>query len=224
MGAGDASIAAAVGGDRAAQQGLRTALRDVPRGDNATLAELLDPLALAAAAGTPDALELLVWAVDELGLARPAIRRLLVDDGDVDEVAQDVLIAVAETVRGYRGDARFTTWLHQVARFKAIAHLRRKRPTVPFPADGADGAPAGGVGGAGGVGDAQRISSMIATRTSIDEILEGLPPEYRDPVVLRDIEELPYDEVAARLHLNVNTAKTRVARGRALVAARLAVG
>jgi RNA polymerase sigma factor (sigma-70 family) len=216
MGPDDASIDAAIQGDRVAQQWVRGALRAVPRGDADALAALLDPLARAAAAGTPAAVELLVWAVDELGLARPAIRRLLVDDGDVDEVAQDVLVAVAETVRGFRGDARFTTWLHQVARFKAIAFLRRKRPTEPLPDDASAGAMA--------VGDAQRISSLIATRTSIDEILDTLPPGYREPVVLRDIEQLPYDEIAVRLDLKVNTAKTRVARGRALVAARLAVG
>lgn len=99
---------------------------------------------------------------------------------------------------------------------KAIAFLRRKRDTVALPSDGADG------GGGGGLGDAQRISSLIATRTSIGDILRSLPAEYREPVVLRDVEHLPYDQIAQRLDLNLNTAKSRVARGRALVAGRLA--
>ena len=161
-------------------------------------------------------MELVLWAIDELGLARPAIRRLLVAEADVDEATQDVLVAVAETIGGYRGDARFTTWLHQVARFKAIAHLRRKGPPSVPPA---------GDDGASPVrpGDAARLSSVIATRASVAEILRALPAEYREPVVLRDLEQLPYDQIALRLDLKVNTAKSRVARGRALVAARLAV-
>jgi RNA polymerase sigma-70 factor (ECF subfamily) len=194
-------------GERVVQHMHQEALREAA-GDRDRLSELLDPLARDAAAGSPEALEVVVWAVDELGLARSAIRQLLVDEADVEEVTQDVLVAVAETVDGFRGEARFTTWLHQVARFKAIAFLRRRRETAALPSDD----PAG---------DAQRISSMIATRASIDEVLRQLPEEYREPVVLRDVQQLPYDQLAERLALNVNTAKTRVARGRALVAARL---
>ncbi|MEJ7845944.1 MAG: sigma-70 family RNA polymerase sigma factor [Acidimicrobiales bacterium] len=193
-------------GDRPAYRRGVDALRRASDAD--ARAALLDPLALAAGAGSVPALTLLLWAVDELGLARPAIRRLLVADAEVDEVAQDVLVAVAETIGGYRAEARFTTWLHQVARFKAIAHLRRKRPTGTLPDDER-------------LGDAARISSIIATRTSVETILRELPEAYRGPVVLRDIEHLPYDELARRLDLNLNTAKARVARGRALVAARL---
>jgi RNA polymerase sigma-70 factor, ECF subfamily len=197
-------------GERVVQHKRREALR-AAAGDRDAIAALLDPLAREAAGGAPEAVEVLVWAVDELGLARPAIRNLLVDEADVEEVTQDVLVAVAETIGGFRGDARFTTWLHQVARFKAIAFLRRRRETAALPGDEA-------------VGDAQRISSMIATRASIDEVLRQLPDEYRQPVLLRDVQQLPYDQLAERLALNINTAKSRVARGRALVAARLGTG
>jgi RNA polymerase sigma-70 factor (ECF subfamily) len=204
-------------GGRGTQRAPREALREAAAArDREQLGRLLDGLAARAAAGDDDAVEALVWAVDDLGLARSVIRRLLVTDADVDDVAQDVLVAVAETIGRFRGDARFTTWLHQVARFKAIAHLRRKRSAVALPGDGA--AP-----GVDSPGDAQRISSIIATRASVGEVLRSLPSEYRDPVVLRDVEGLPYDQLARRLDLNVNTAKSRVARGRALVAARLAV-
>jgi RNA polymerase sigma-70 factor (ECF subfamily) len=197
--------------DPAALRRAREQLRTVDRSDADAVAALIDPVATAAAAGDPAALDLLVWAVDELGLARPAIRRVLIGETDVDDVAQDVLVAVAETIGGFRGDARFTTWLHQVARFKAIAFLRRRRPAEQLPEHER-------------LGDAARISSVIASRASIAEILRTLPEQYREPVILRDLEHLPYDELARRLGMNINTAKTRVARGRALVAARLAAG
>lgn len=168
-------------------------------------AELLDPVAARAAQGDLDALEDLLWAVDALRLARPAVRRLVVDEADAEEVEQDVLVAVAETISGFRGDARFTTWLHQVARNKAIALLRRRRPTASLD----------------DVGDAARISSIIATRTALDDAIGRLPEMYRVAVVRRDVERRPYVEVAEVLGINVNTAKTRVARGRALAAAHL---
>lgn len=175
--------------------------------DGADRADLLDPVALRASAGDVDALDDLLWAIDELKLARRTIRRLVVADVDAEEVEQDVLVAVAETIAAFRGEARFTTWLHQVARHKAIAALRRRDHATPLRDDD--------------MGDAARISSTIATRTALDGAIGGLPDLYRDAVVLRDVERCPYVEVAARLDLNVNTAKSRVARGRALAAAAL---
>jgi RNA polymerase sigma-70 factor (ECF subfamily) len=174
--------------------------------DRAQRAELLDAVAAEAARGSRDAVELLVWAIDELALARPAIHGVLIDEADVDDVAQDVLVAVAETIGRFRGDARFTTWLHKVARFKAIDHLRRKRDHATI-----DEAP----------GDAQRISSLLASRATLQDALSALPEHYRSAVVLRDVQQRPYTEVAARLGINLNTAKSRVARGRALLAGML---
>jgi hypothetical protein len=70
-------------------------------------------------------------------------------------------------------------------------------------------------------GDAVRISSMLASRTDLQEVLAALPDHYRHAVVLRNVRQLPYNEVARRLEINLNTAKSRVARGRALLAAML---
>jgi len=175
-------------------------------GDREAFGDLVDAVAVRAASGDREALIDLVWVVDEHHLARPAIRRLVVQDADAEEVEQDVLVAVAETIGSFRGDARFTTWLHAVARNKAIAHLRRRKETDPLDRD---------------EGDAARISSMIATRSAVDDAIRNLPELYRDAVVLRDIGQRSYAEVAQELGLNLNTAKARVARGRALAAAEL---
>jgi RNA polymerase sigma-70 factor, ECF subfamily len=150
------------------------------------------------------ALELLIEAVDELGLARHAVRRVLVDAADVEDAAQDTLIAIAAGVGSFRGDAKFTTWLHQIARNRAIDVLRRKRATGSL--DEHD------------VGDAQRMSSVIASREHARQLVNRLPERYREAVLLRDIERASYAEAAERLGRNVNTVKAHVARGRALLA------
>lgn len=202
----EVTVRRAAAGDPLAARTVRDALRAAGR-DHAALAPLLDPLARRAAAGADAALELLLWAVDHLGLAHPAVRRLVLDESAAQDVLQDVLIAVAESVHGYRGDARFTTWLHALARNTAVGHLRRRRETV-----GLEEVPERG---------AARISSLIASRVALGAVLEGLPAAYRDPVVLRDVEQLGYDQIGARLGLKPATVRSRVARGRALVAGRL---
>lgn len=169
--------------------------------------DALDRLARRAAAGSSLAVELLVEVVDQHGLARRAVRRYLFDDRAVDDVVQDTLVTVAQSVGSFRGEARFTTWVHRLARNRAVDHLRRARSADPLDGEH-DGA-------------AARISSMIVSRESVRQLLADLPAHYRDAVVLRDVERLPYAEVADLLGLNLNTVKSHVARGRALLANRV---
>lgn len=137
---------------------------------------------------------------------------MLVDADAVADVVQEVLIAVAERVHTFRGEARFSTWLHQVARFKTIDHLRRERDESSLDASGEE------------LSAAARISSIIASRATIHDALAQLPEHYRQAVAWRDLERLPYAEIAVRADVPLNTAKTHVARGRALLARRLADG
>lgn len=184
--------------------------------DDADHEAALDVLARNAAQGSTLALEMLVEAVDRFGAARRAVRRFLVDDSAVDDVTQDTLITVARSIGSFRGEAKFTTWLYQVARNRAVDHLRRVRSTRPLP-DGGDGEGPEGLAPA----TAERMSSIVASRHAVQQLLAELPDRYRDAVTLRDVERLPYAEVATRLGRNVNTVKSHVARGRALLAALL---
>ncbi len=170
-------------------------------------ADALDALAARAASGERDALEALLAQIVDGGLARAPVRRLIIEEAEAADVEQDVLIAVAESIGGFRGEARFTTWLHRVARNTAVDHLRRRRDALPLDPEVQ--------------GPTERISSLIASRTVLEDALAALPEAYREPVVLRDVAQLPYAEIAERLDLNLNTVKTRIARGRALVAAML---
>ena len=177
----------------------------------------LEVLARNAAQGSPLALEMLVEAVDRFGAARRAVRRFLVDEAAVDDVTQDTLITVARSIGSFRGDAKFTTWLFQVARNRAVDHLRRVRSTRSLPmGDDGGGDPEGLA-----PDTAERMSSIVASRQAVQQLLAELPERYRDAVTLRDVERLPYAEVALRLGRNVNTVKSHVARGRALLAALL---
>lgn len=198
-----AVLAAALAGDRRAQSSIADA---VGRDDDG---HLIDAIAHAAAEGDPTALDLLLAAVDDSPRTRAPIRRLLIDADAVDDVVQDVLIAVAERIGSFRSEARFTTWLHQVARNKTIDHLRRQRDAASLDDHRTE------------LSDGERISSLIASRSTIRTALDELPERYRTAVTWRDLEHLSYDEIAIRAGIPTNTAKTHVARGRALLAGRL---
>lgn len=183
----------------------RSHIEAVERGSDA-LDELLAELAQSA---DDSALDVLLYAIVHHRLAEPGARSVVRDDHGVDEVVQDTLIGVASSLESFRGEAKFTTWLYSVARFKALAY-RRRTTTSPDELDDNER-----------VGDAGRISSMIAERTMVAEAMTALPDHYREPVWMRDVGGLSYDDIAEKLDVKVNTVRSRISRGRALVAAQL---
>ncbi|MGO0575299.1 RNA polymerase sigma factor [Ornithinimicrobium panacihumi] len=179
-------------------------VRTVPTED---LDDLLGVLATRARDGSGLAAELLVERLDDSGVIRRFVRGALLDESAVDDVSQDVLISVAGSVGSFRGGSKVTTWVHTIVRNRVVDHLRRQRATAPLPEDD--------------LSPAQRMSSMIATRATVQDALASLPELYRQPVALRDLEGLSYAEVADRLDRNVGTVKAQISRGRAMVAAAL---
>lgn len=159
-----------------------------------------------AVSGCPPALELLLDSLDSSGVVRRFVGASLLDKSAVDDVSQDALISVAESIGSYDGRGKVTTWVHSIVRRRVVDHLRRQRETSPLPDD---------------VGPGVRMSSMIATRATVQQLLADLPEIYRTPVTLRDIEGLPYAEIASKLRIPAGTVRSQVTRGRAMLAARL---
>ncbi len=169
---------------------------------------LLDRLAISSAEGATESLDTLLRLIDEHRLARPSIRRLIVNDADVDDVNQDVLIRVSQRISSFRGESRFTTWLFTIARNTSIDFLRRQREHDQLDEDDR-------------LSTAQRVSSMIATRSDLQAAVDALPDHYRLPLQLRDMQGNSYSQIAEQLDIELNTVRSRIARGRALVAAAL---
>ncbi len=151
------------------------------------------------------AVEILVEELDVTGTVRAFVRRSLLDESAVDDVVQDTLVSVAGSLASFAGGSKVTTWVHQIAQRRVVDHLRRLRSTDPLPED--DMAPSA------------RISSMIATRATVQHAVAALPVLYQEPVRMRDMDGLDYAEIARRLDRSVGTVKSQISRGRAMVAA-----
>ena len=177
--------------------------------ERSEVGDQLDAFAQQAAAGSREALDTLLQMVDDSRLANATVRRFILNEELVEEATQDTLIAVAESIHKFRSESRFTTWLYSIARNVAIGHLRKMNPESPL--DVADEEAAAGAG--------RRLSSVVAERTAIQAAIEQLPPHYRDTVMLRDVERRSYEEIADALGIELNTVRSRLARGRAMLAA-----
>ncbi len=145
-------------------------------------------------------------------------RRLAGNDADGQDATQEALIAVARGIGRFDGRAAFTTWAYRVATNAALDELRRRRrrPTPGLPDDDLGEAESGR--------PAHRSAGIEALpdRLAIDAALEQLSPEFRGPVVLRDLCDLDYAEIAEALDIPPGTVRSRIARGRGQLARLLA--
>lgn len=147
-------------------------------------------------------------------------RRLTGSDADALDATQEALIAVVRGLPRFDGRSRFTTWLHRVATNACLDELRRRRrrprPGLPDDADD-DGHPHHEVADPRG----EEGLHAVAERLVLDEALAGLPVEFRAAVVLRDVCDLDYAEIAEVLDVPPGTVRSRIARGRRLLARQL---
>jgi len=146
-------------------------------------------------------------------------RRLAGNEADALDATQEALIAIAGGIRRFDGRAAFSTWAYRVATNACLDELRRRqrRPSPGLPDD--IGAGDRGVGSAPSVG-----IEVLPDRLAIDAALERLPAEFRAPVVLRDLCDLDYAEIADALGIPPGTVRSRIARGRAQLARLLEPG
>jgi RNA polymerase sigma factor (sigma-70 family) len=128
------------------------------------------------------------------------------------ELAQEVFIKAWEALPQWHPDAQFHTWLYRIA-FNLALDVLRRRKVVQFVALAEDyDAPA----------DAPSPEAQLQAKQSIlalDAALARLTPEQREIVLLREVEGLSYEEIAAALDIEEGTVKSRLARARAALVA-----
>jgi RNA polymerase sigma-70 factor, ECF subfamily len=172
--------------------------------DEGGFADTDGDLAARASAGDRAALEtLLERHVDRI---HAVCRRILGDREDALDATQEAMIAVARGIGRFDRRAAFTTWLYRVATNAALDEGRRKvrrpRPVDP-PAEAASVA---------------SPEDAVGARLDVDAALGDLPEEFRVAVVLRDLCDLDYAEIAEVLDVPPGTVRSRIARGRAALA------
>lgn len=170
---------------------------------------------LAAAAGAGDRRALEILLARHFDRVHAICRRVTGHPEDAMDATQEALMAVARGISRYDARAAFTTWLYRVATNAALDEVRRrKRRPEPADVDALDQA-RGPVTGGGSV------DSAVAARIDVDAALATLAPEFRAAVVLRDLCDLDYSEIADTLGIPIGTVRSRIARGRSAIAQHL---
>lgn len=146
-------------------------------------------------------------------------RRITGNDADAADAAQDALISIVRSIGRFDGRSSFSTWAYRIATNASLDELRRRRRRPALVDDRADGHESAVVDPAAG----PRVEA-VADRMALDAALAQVPETFRVPLVLRDVADLDYAEIAESLDLPLGTVKSRIARGRAALAELLTAG
>jgi RNA polymerase sigma-70 factor (ECF subfamily) len=159
----------------------------------------------AAAGGDRDAFDELVRRHESaiLGLCRA----LSGGSADAEDLAQEVFVRAWKSLRTFRGDSAFRTWLHRVAVNVARTHhaSRGKIKRLFRPASPRDEDPPVAV---------EPIDARLARRDIVERALATLPDDLREAITLRDLQGLDYREIATVLDVPIGTVESRIFRAR----------
>lgn len=133
-------------------------------------------------------------------------RRMCGNDADAHDACQNAMIAICRGISRFDQRSQFSTWAYRITTNACLDELRRRarRPVaVPeLPSDSELHARDG-------------HDTAIADRLMIDEALGQLPEEFRSPLVLRDLCDFDYAEIAEVLQIPPGTVRSRISRARA---------
>jgi RNA polymerase sigma-70 factor, ECF subfamily len=157
------------------------------------------------------------------------VYRIVNDPADAADTTQDVFLKVFRGMKQFHGGSSLKTWIYRIALHEAanrrrwwFRHKARETSIEPVESDGT------------GAGDAMQVAltdhadspfdnvAHHEVQRRVEEELQKLAEPYRTTLILRDLEEMSYEEIAEVLEISLGTVKSRLTRGREALRQRLA--
>jgi RNA polymerase sigma-70 factor (ECF subfamily) len=142
--------------------------------------------------------------------------RLTGNEEDARDVAQEAYLRAFRSLKRFRGDARFSTWMHRITANCALTFLAKRtkgrHEELSSDESVADERPES---------SPETMAEAEFMRDRLTDALSELPPRLRAVVVLRDVYDLPHEAIAAELGISQEAAKVRLHRARRKLRERL---
>jgi RNA polymerase sigma-70 factor, ECF subfamily len=144
------------------------------------------------------------------------VYRLMSDPSDSSDVVQEVFLKIFRNIGAFRGQSSLKTWIYRIAVNEAHNHRRwfsrHRRQEVGLERDEHEHCYQDTLSDPGP--SPFDLAADHEAHHLIEEALDRLNPAFRTVVILRDIEDLNYEEIAEILQINLGTVKSRIMRGR----------
>lgn len=143
--------------------------------------------------------------------------RLLTDTGDASDVTQEVFLKVFRSIGSFRAQSALKTWIYRIAVNESHNRrrwlFRHRHNEVGLEEEFEDHEPRERAIPDSGRSPFERAFDR-EKHALIEEALTRINPSFREAVVLRDLEDLSYEEIAEILQISIGTVKSRIMRGR----------
>jgi RNA polymerase sigma-70 factor (ECF subfamily) len=137
-------------------------------------------------------------------------RHITRDEGVAEDLAQEVFVKAYFGMHNFEGRSSFRHWLQVIKVHHCLNHLKKQKgKAVSIDDEGPRTSEE-----IKAFSTIDRSLERISEQQIIHRILEAMPESLRVPLVLRDMDELSYEEVAANLSINLSAAKMRIKRAR----------
>lgn len=171
------------------------------------------------------------WLIGEF--QRPVyglVYRMVSDPADAADTTQEVFLKVFRGMRHFHGESTLKTWIYRIALHEAanrkrwwFRHKARETSIEPSESDSMAGPDEALRAALTDRHDSPFDSvALHEVRQHVDAELRGIPEPYRSTLILRDLEEMSYEEIAEILQISLGTVKSRLTRGRQALKKRLA--
>lgn len=157
------------------------------------------------------------------------VYRMVNDPADAADTTQDVFLKVFRGMKHFHGESSLKTWIYRIALHEAanrrrwwFRHKARETSIEPAESDGASGSE--GAMQSALTDRAESPFDNVAhheVQRRVDEELRKVAEPYRTTLILRDLEEMSYEEIAEVLEISLGTVKSRLTRGRQALKERL---
>ncbi|MGB0128235.1 MAG: RNA polymerase sigma factor RpoE [Rhodocyclaceae bacterium] len=151
------------------------------------------------------------------------LSRLIRDPAEVEDVTQEAFIKAYRALPSFRGDSAFYTWLYRIgvntAKNYLVSQGRRAPTTTEFDSEEAESFEEGDQ-----LRDINTPEHLLLSKQigeTVNAAMEALPEELRTAIMLRELEGLSYEEIAAIMDCPIGTVRSRIFRAREAVAAKL---
>ena len=148
-----------------------------------------------------------------LGAAYNLARWLTRNDADAEDVVQEACLRALRYFDGFSGGDKAKAWLLSIVRHACFTWLAKNRPGELSPLDDA-ASEALVAGGEDEPETPERDLLAADERAQLDRLIAALPPEFREMVILRELEELSYREIAEITAVPIGTVMSRLSRAR----------
>ena len=138
--------------------------------------------------------------------------RLIGNYHDASDMTQETIIKIYRSIRGYRGDAAFSTWIYRITVNTCRDELSKRQRKKENLCDGEEGEVFNGLVDYSSI--PENIIEQERVKQYLEDLILSLSSEYRIVIVLREISGFSYQEIADYLNISIGTVKSRINRAR----------